>query len=197
MKNQRLSACLLLLGLFTACAYPPTTFPTRGKLVTVNYARITEMRKVSMPSAAPAGAIIGGFTGLLLSRDESTARQIASGIGGAALGAIATSALEGDRLGYQYTLRYTDGRLLKFTDDKAYLRVNDCVAVEQGRYANIRRIPATFCTGEVTLEADKEHLRMAEQCIEAKNQLLRADDEETIELSRRKISILCQDFDGE
>lgn len=93
-----------------------------------------------MPSAAPAGAVVGGFTGLILSRNKSARSQVAGGVGGAALGALATRALEGERLGYSYQLRFADSSISQFITEKGYLQRGDCVSVERGEYANIRRV---------------------------------------------------------
>jgi hypothetical protein len=56
--------------------------------------------------------------GLILARKQSTGRQIATGAGGAALGALATKALEYDRLGYSYMLSFADGTTSKFITEK-------------------------------------------------------------------------------
>lgn len=166
----------------------------RGVELRVRYAEITEVRRVQLPSAAPAGAMIGGFTGMVIGRNRSPGRQIVTGLGGAAVGGLATRALEGDRRGYSYSLRFADGSTSRFITEKDYLQAGDCVSVERGQYANIRRVSNVLCEGQITQSIDQEHLRQAQQCHAAKDQLLEAADDEAIEIAARKIAILCQDF---
>ncbi|MDX1488848.1 MAG: hypothetical protein R3268_11645 [Acidiferrobacterales bacterium] len=146
---------------------------------------------MTLPSNAPAGAVVGGFTGLVLSRNSSGRSQVASGVGGAILGGLATAALEGDRLGYSYRLRYANGDTSNFITEKGYLQVGDCVSVERGQYANIRRVAAILCDGNQMVAAEQAHVREAEQCHEAKDQLLAASTDEQIETAARKVTILC------
>lgn len=183
----------LLAGalLLAACANQSGT-SARGQEIRIRYAEVVDIERVRMPSAAPAGAVVGGFTGLVLSRRQSTGRQIASGIGGAALGGLATAALEGDRLGYSYRLRFADGGVSDFITEKGYLQRGDCVAVERGQYANIRRVASMLCADGATGTAVAEHERDARQCHEAKDQLLAATSDEEVEIASRKVAIICE-----
>jgi len=177
--------------LFAACA--SSTAPSaRGYEVRIRYAQVEEIERVKLPSAAPAGAVVGGFTGLILSRDKSTGRQVASGIGGAALGGLATRALEGDRLGYSYRLRFADNSVSEFITEKGYLQRGDCVSVERGEYANIRRVASVLCEGGPSAAVDRSHVRDAEQCHAAKDQLLAAVTEQEIEVASRKVAVICE-----
>lgn len=192
MKSiQNLSLILLSLFLIGACASSGSP-AARGYEIRVRYAEVTEVNRVQLPSAAPAGAIVGGFTGLVLSSGKSTGRQVASGIGGAAIGGLATRALEGDRLGYSYTLRFADGSLSSFITEKGYMRVGDCVVVERGQYANIRRVAPVLCEGGPSVAIDRSHVEDARLCHEAKEQLLAARSDAEIDAASRKVSIICQ-----
>lgn len=164
----------------------------RGYELRVRYAEIVEIERVKLPSNAPAGAVVGGFTGLVLSRNSSGSKQVASGIGGAVLGGLATAALEGDRMGYSYQLRFRNGDSSKFITEKGYLQIGDCVSVERGEYANIRRVAPVLCADGQGASAQATHLREAEQCHEAKSQLLAATNDAETEIAARKVSILCE-----
>lgn len=183
-----IATCVVVLS---ACASSGS--PTaRGYEMRVRYAEVTDIERVQMASAAPAGAVIGGFTGLILARNKSVGRQVATGIGGAALGGLATKALEGDRLGYSYRLRFADGGVSQFITEKGYLQKGDCVSVERGEYANIRRVADVLCESGASASVDRTHLQDAQQCHAAKEQLLAATSEEDIEAASRKVSIICQ-----
>lgn len=180
--------CALLIG---GCATQGST-SVRGTELRLRYAQITGVERVPLPSAAPGGAVVGGFTGLVLSRNRSVGTRVAAGAGGAALGALATRALEGDRQGYSYSLRYTDGSISRFITEKGYLQLDDCVVVESGQYANVRRVAATLCDGTASAAVEPELLRDAEQCHAAKDELLAATSSEAIDVAARKVEILCQ-----
>lgn len=182
---------LAVAGSLAACASTDSS-AARGQEIRVRYAEVVAIDRVKLPSNAPAGAMVGGFTGLVLSRKSSGAKQVASGVGGAVLGGLATAALEGDRMGYSYQLRFRNGDISNFITEKSYLQVGDCVSVERGQYANIRRVAAVLCGESPETGADPSHLRQAEQCHVAKDQLLAASTNEEIEAAARKVSILCE-----
>lgn len=184
----RIMACVALVS---GCASSGST-TARGYEVRVRYAEVIEVERVRMPSAAPAGAVVGGFTGLLLSRNKSSGTQLRSGIGGAALGGLATKALEGDRLGYSYRLRFADRSISQFITEKGYLQKGDCVSVERGEYANIRRVANVLCENGPSTAIDQTHQQDAQQCHAAKQQLLVASSEEEIDAASRKVAIICQ-----
>jgi hypothetical protein len=147
---------------------------------------------VKMPSAAPAGAIVGGFTGLALSQRNSPGRQVAGGVGGALLGGLAVRALEGDNLGYAYRLRYLNGNESKFITEKGYFQSGDCVVVETGASQNMRRVASSVCEaapgvrGPVAL-----HEYGAQECQEAKRELLLAQGQDATNNAATKVEILC------
>lgn len=188
---------LLLVGvgvgalLIAACA-SSSAGKARGYELRIRYAEVVDVERVKMPSAAPAGAMVGGFTGLILSSNKSTGRRVASGVGGAALGALATRALEGDRLGYSYRLQFADDSISQFITEKGYLLRGDCVSVERGEYANIRRVAKVLCENGPARNIEQSHQRDAEQCHAAKDQLLAASSDEDIEAASRKVAIICQ-----
>lgn len=163
-----------------------------GYELRIRYAEVIDVERVKMPSAAPAGAVVGGFTGLILSRNKSTRSQVASGVGGAALGALATKALEGERLGYSYQLRFADDSISQFITEKGYLQRGDCVSVERGQYANIRRVAKSLCENGPSARVTQSHMRDAQQCHAAKDQLLAANTDEEIEAASRKVRVICQ-----
>lgn len=159
----------------------------------IQYGEIVRVTRVAVPSAAPAGAIVGGFTGLVVARNASPGRQVASGIGGAALGGLVTAALEGDRRAYQYRIRLNNGRETDYITENSFFRQGDCIAVERGDYANLRRVANDLCQSpprdpDIIRKRNEE----AEQCHAAKEQLLAATNDAEIEQASRKVRILCQ-----
>ena len=191
LKSKIICGVLFGLCVLTGCASTGST-AARGYEIRVRYAEVVDIDRVKLPSAAPAGAVVGGFTGLVLSRNSSGGKQVASGVGGAILGGLATAALEGDRMGYSYKIKFGNGDLSNFVTEKGYLQVGDCVSVERGTHANIRRVASVLCEQDQGTAAHTKHLREAEQCHEAKNQLLAASTEEEIDAAARKVTIICE-----
>jgi len=136
--------------------------------------------------------MVGGFTGLVLSRRSSTGGKIAGTAGGALLGGLATKALEGDRLGYSYRLTFLEGGESDFITEKGYLRKGDCVAVESGTYQNLRRVASTVCESSARVRAPVAmHQDNAEYCQQAKKELLVAQGQDAINDAARKVEIIC------
>ena len=195
IKAGRKFSFVLLIGLTSAlvlagCASNGSS-SARGYELRIRYAEVVDINRVQLPSAAPAGAVVGGFTGLVLARNQSTGRQLATGAGGAVLGGLATRALEGDRLGFEYRLRFADGNVSQFITEKGYLQIGDCVAVERGQYANIRRVASVLCENGPAKSIEPTHVRDAAQCHAAKEQLLLAATREEIDIASRKVSVIC------
>lgn len=184
------SICVLLTVFFlTACANQGSS---RAREVSIRYASITEIRRVPIPSAAPAGAMVGGFTGLMLARKANPGRQLAAGLGGAALGGLVTHALEGDRRAYEYKLNFKGGESTHYITENGFLHIGDCVAVERGRYANMRRVSDVLCEGTKPAAPEPKNALEASQCNEAKDQLLMATTDPEVSQASRKVKILCQ-----
>ncbi len=192
MKIYPIALSTIAMTLLTACNSTGTS-SSRGYEMRVRYAEVTEIARVKLPSSAPAGAMVGGFTGLMLGSRSSTGRQVAAGIGGAALGALAVQALEGERRGYEYTLRFQDMSVSRFITEKGYLQIGDCVSLERGEYANVRRVAHVLCEGITpSPQVAKAIQRDASQCHSAKEQLLAAKESAEIEAAARKVEIICE-----
>lgn len=193
MRSRLAFVCVVLTGMCVLAGCASTSSPAaRGYELRVRYAEVVDINRVKLPSNAPAGAVVGGFTGLVLSRNSSGTKQVASGVTGAVLGGLATAALEGDRMGYSYRLRFNNGEMSNFITEKGYMQVGDCVSVERGEYANIRRVASVLCEPNQVAAAHPSHLREAEQCHQAKDQLLAASTDKEIESAARKVTILCE-----
>ena len=177
--------------ILAACASSGSS-SARGYEIRIRYAEVIGVERVPLPSNAPAGAVVGGFTGLVIARNKSPGRQLATGVGGAVLGGLATKALEGDRRGYGYKLQFANDEVSQFITEKGYLQIGDCVSVERGEYANIRRVASVLCQNGPATIIDESHVREAQQCHAAKDQLLAAATEREIEAASRKVSVLCQ-----
>ncbi len=188
---KRILVVLVLVGFLASCA--SNSGSSRARESSIRYGEITRVARVPVPSAVPARVIVGGFTGLVLARGSNPGRQAATGLGGAALGGLVTSALEGDRRAYQYHVRFNNGNETDYITENGFFREGDCVAIERREHANLRRVSDALCeapprTRQIVQKRDTE----AQQCHDEKDQVLAATSEAELETASRKVRILCQ-----
>jgi len=164
-----------------------------GQRTFVQFGTVTAVDQVRLQSDAPAGAIIGGTIGLMSGAGSRTAPRNA--ILGAAIGAGATAAVQGDRTGIAYTVAMLDGSTIRIITDQSEIRVGDCVAVERaGDTNNIRREHPSFCARAnqpaiAALQSDTQ--AAAERCEAAKEELVRATTPDAVNIATHKVNLLC------
>jgi hypothetical protein len=164
-----------------------------GQRTTVQFGTVSHVEQVRLQSDVPAGALIGGTLGLITAGGRRTAPRNA--ILGAAIGAGATAAIQGDRSAIAYTVSMVDGSTIRIVSDQSEIRVGDCVAIERaGDTNNIRRQPSAYCaTGNqaavAALQAQEQ--AAAARCEAAKEELVRAATPEAVDTATRKVNLLC------
>jgi hypothetical protein len=169
------------------------TQPRVGQRTTVQFGTVTAVDQVRLQSDAAAGALVGGTIGLMTAAGSRTAPRNA--ILGAAIGAGATAAVQGDRTGIAYTVAMLDGSTIRIISDQSEIRVGDCVAIERaGETNNIRRESAVFCArgNQAALATvQSETQAAAQRCEAAKEELVRATTPEAVEMATHKVHFLC------
>ncbi len=178
---------LSAVWLLTSCASG-----SQGREYQLNYAKITKVQRVPRPSAVPAGVIVGGLTGLILTRNSaSSGKRAAATLGGAVLGGAMADSMDNGHV-YEYHLLYRDGQVTRYVTEKAYFRQGDCVVVERGSHANLRRVETSLCGAEALAVNSQELKDSANQCHQAKDQLLVATDDNEVATAAKKVELLCQ-----
>ena len=164
-----------------------------GQRTTIQFGTVRQVEQVQLQSDAAAGALIGGTIGLIASGGSRTAPRNA--ILGAAIGAGATAAAQGNRTGIAYTVAMLDGSTIRIISDQSEIRVGDCVAIERaGETNNIRREPSAYCAREnqqAVASVQQETEAAAARCEAAKEELVRASTSEAVDSASRKVSLLC------
>ena len=113
----------------------------------VRYGRITAVRQTTVDNSAGrnVGRVVGGGIGLASGSGQSSSNRALRTVGGAAVGGRV-----GDRVtrtqAFEYTVLIGGTNTIRIVSDQAGKRVGDCVAVEQGQFANIRLVPEARCT---------------------------------------------------
>ena len=166
------------------------------ELSAVAYGTISAVsqQKKDTSGGKTGGAIVGGLLGLASSSGRSTGTKILrSGVGAAAGGAVGGAMASGTNMAY--TVDLVGGGTVRVVMDSGNYRKGDCVSVERGSTNNMRRVSDEFCVHnkQVPEEYKKEHVKEANECAQAKQELLAAKDEAAVNTAHMKMNILCQD----
>jgi outer membrane lipoprotein SlyB len=162
----------------------------RNQVVAVHYGQVIGIERVQLESRAASGAVVGGLAGLAIRGGGRTTRSVARG---AAAGGVGTRLLEGSNQANEYHVRLLSGQEVRMVlDETTGIRLGDCVSVEQGRRANLRRVSGVHCDGGAS-EVTEAHRAEATACDQAMQALADATDEAAIELHIQRVRILCED----
>lgn len=167
-----------------------------GANSTVQFGVVRSAEQINLEANAPAGAIVGGTLGLMMSGSgTSSSRRARNAILGAGAGAVTADVAQGDRRGMSYQVDMIDGSVVRIVTDQREIRAGDCVAIERAREtANIRRVAQGYCdrANAHAVDSVADHSRSeATACEAAKQEMVEATTSEAVELAARKISLLC------
>jgi hypothetical protein len=108
--------------------------------------------------------------------------------------------LAGRSQAFEYTVLVDGTTTIRIVSDQAGKRVGDCVAVEQGQFANIRLVADSRCAPRAQPTAAKAapapapvaaDAQQASACEQAKTQVLAAKTDEEFDLAERRMRLLC------
>jgi outer membrane lipoprotein SlyB len=170
--------------------------------VRVQYGRITNVQTTTVNSSTQqnVGTLVGGGIGLVSGSGQSGSNRALRGITGAAAGR-GVGTLAGRSQAFEYTV-LVDGRTtVRVVSDQAGKRVGDCVAVEQGQFANIRLVAESRCAPPRAQPAAAKaapppapaaaDTQQASACEQAKGQVLAANTDEEFDRAERRMRLLC------
>ena len=150
---------LMLAG---CAATDPGTGSTRGEVITVDYGTVMQVEQVQMDPKYGTGALVGGGLGLAAASRRSGTTQAGAAIAGALIGAMIQKSKAGTA--DKYTVRLNNGGTIQMVTEHHDIESGDCVSVEQGKHANIRRVsPIISCPqpdrplGEVVVGVEAHH----------------------------------------
>jgi outer membrane lipoprotein SlyB len=166
------------------------------QLSAVAYGTITGVSQQERDTSGgtTGGALLGGLLGLASGSGQSGSNKALRTLGGAAVGgAVGGSVASGTDMAYIVSL--VDGGTVRVVMDSGNFHMSDCVSVERGRTNNMRRVSNEFCsnTQQVPEQYKEEHKKEANECAQAKQELLAASDEAAVRTAAMKMNILCQD----
>ncbi len=181
---RKLSMCVFALALLLAAG-------AVWAQATINYGRITAATLVNERSrgSGTRGAILGGTVGALALRGSGAG--LAVGTTGGALAGRRIGRRSGTRQTFEYTVQLSSGQTVRMTTDEAGLRIGDCVAVERGRFNNLRLADDASCRPSV--RPSPAEVDAAASCNTAKEQLIAATTDEEFDRAERRVRLLCVD----
>lgn len=172
--------------------------------VRVQYGVITNVQAVTVtdPGSRAAGALVGGALGVATGSGQSGSNRALRGLGGAAAGRAVGGSV-GSAQAFEYTVLIGGTQTTRIVSDQAGKRIGDCVAVEQGQFANIRLVPDSRCAPARAPQAAAPakaapapapvaaDVQAATACDQAKTQVLAAATDEEFNVAERRMRLLC------
>jgi outer membrane lipoprotein SlyB len=174
--------------------------------VRVQYGRITNVQTTTVTdsTARNVGTVVGGGIGLVSGSGQSGSNRALRGVTGAAAGR-GVGSLAGRSQAFEYTVLVDGMTTVRVVSDQAGKRVGDCVAVEQGQFANIRLVPESRCAPRAAAAPAKAapakaapapapvaaDVQQATACEQAKEQVLAANTDEEFDRAERRMRLLC------
>ncbi len=198
--NKSIVMATVVVGgiLTTACQSPGGARP--GTAMNVQYGVVQRVDAVQAEANTAGGAALGGLAGLAVAAGTGGSRgqQVAGAAGGALLGGLIANQRAANQQLKQHTVRLNSGASVAVITDHHNIAVGDCVAVEQGRHANIHRVSPVMCNELADTSrpgyapAHQANVREAEECEQAKQEVLDAQTEEAINLAHMRMRALCE-----
>jgi outer membrane lipoprotein SlyB len=177
------SAALAALSLYPMFAHAQSR---------VQYGRITNVTATTVTDSTSrnVGTVVGGGIGLASGSGRSSSNRALRTAGGAAAGRSVGNMASRSQA-FEYTVLIGGTSTIRIVSDQAGKRVGDCVAVEQGQFANIRLVAESRCAPAGAPPAAPSDVDSANACEQAKQQVLAADTDEAFDVAERRMRLLC------
>lgn len=167
----------------------------------VQYGRITNVQATTVADSGSraVGTLVGGGIGLATGSGQSGSNRALRGLAGAAAGR-GVGTMAGTSQAFEYTVLVSGTQTVRIVSDQAGKRIGDCVAVEQGQFANIRLVPDDRCASAQSAPATRAappppvvaaDTQQANACEQAKAQVLAATTDEEFSVAERRMRLLC------
>ena len=158
-----------------------------GDYTTLNYGTIQSVGVVQQEGSRGGGTLIGGVAGAVIADDHPGLGALAGGLLG---GTIQKHHTQGTLV--RYSIALVGGGGVVIDTEQEDLRIGDCVVVEQGQYANIRRVSSVNCQAPQP-QPQQHHVDAANNCQLAKDELNNAKTDDAVNIAVTKVRALCED----
>lgn len=196
MRDKAMSVKLILttcfiLGMSGAQAQSSTV--EYGLVVNVEAIELSEVDKDQTKLGTAAGGLLGGVIGYGIGKGSTSGKKRRGILGGAVVGGLlGREATKGAKKAYQYVVKLNAGESANITTEQGRIDVGDCVTIERGESANIRRVSQVHCQ-EKDMQASEEHVAEAKECETAKADMLDAETDEALAAAVEKARLLCEE----
>lgn len=196
MTNRMLSvlSATLVASLVGCASTDPVTATPRNEVISVQYGTVENIQQVAMAPDYGAGSVIGGALGLLATMGHSGASQVGGAAVGAGLGALVAKETAGT--GEKFTVRLLNNSTIDIVTENQGIALGDCVSLEQGQHANIRRVSSVMCSTPPTDPAyapmHAANVQESQECQEVKRELLNATTEQATNIAYKKMHAFCE-----
>ena len=157
-----------------------------GSSVSLHYGTVKAVDVVQAESRHRRGALFGGLAGAVIADGHPGLGAVAGGLIGGSIEGHHT----GKKVLQQYTVALKGGGAVVIATEQHDIVVGDCVVVEQGQYANIRRVSSINCHVD---QKPEHHATAADNCQKAKDELNKATTNQEVEIAVTKVRTLCED----
>lgn len=196
MANRIFSVLsVTLAAALVGCASTdPVTGSPPNQVISVQYGTVENIQQVAMAPDYGAGSVIGGALGLLATMGHSGASQLGGAAVGAGLGALVAKETAGN--GVKFTVRLVNNSTIDIVTENQSIALGDCVSIEQGQHANIRRVSSVMCTTPPSDPAyapmNAANVQESQECQEVKRELLNATTEQATNIAYKKMHAFCE-----
>ena len=165
-----------------------------GSSFEIRYGTVDSIERVKVQSQAAQNAVTGGIIGGATSGHHHRSKHA---LEGAVAGALLTALLEKKKKAYKYTVTFNDDSQTRIITETGGIVEGDCVTVELGQTANIRRVSGVHCEHhghEALAEPIVYSKRQTEaaECHAAKDMALQATTEEALDVAMKKVRVFCE-----
>ncbi len=200
MKRNSVLACLVASAAVVAAN-------DVAAQVRVQYGRITNVQTTTVndSTSRTVGTLVGGGIGLATGSGQSGSNRALRGLGGAAAGR-AVGNMAGSSQAFEYTVLVDGTQTVRIVSDQAGKRIGDCVAVEQGQFANIRLVADSRCAPPAQAAPAKKaappppaapaETQQASACEQAKAQVLAASTDAEFNTAERRMRLAVRRMRG-
>ena len=192
--NITRAAILCLAVVLGGCATEPGTGASKNSVITVDYGTVVSVEQVELDANHGVGALVGGALGLAAASQRSATTQAGAAAAGALIGALIADSR--DRTADRYTVRLRNGSTIAIVTEHHDIAVGDCVSVEQGKHANIRRVSSVMCDTATSHPAygdmNSVYENESTECALAKEQLMKATTSDQADVAYKKMRAFCE-----
>lgn len=186
---KRLLFVLVLAGVILTMMSSHHSTSMAATAISIQYGIVDHAQTVEQKSSHAGGAIVGGLLGAAIAGPRHRGLKI---MGSAAAGAAIQGAATGG-VSQQYVVILRGGGQVIVSTEQQDIRPGDCVSVEQGQHANIRRASSIHCEDRFQTTTPPHHESGAANCQQAKDELTAAQTDADIDKAAKKVRILCED----